>query len=60
MLSCKTLMDQIAGGSWDERLNHLYCCSGGEALEAVRARTIEAVKRYQELFSCLLYTSRCV
>ena len=51
MLSCKTLMDQIAGGSWDERLNHLYCCSGGEALEAVRARTIEAVKRYQELFS---------
>lgn len=51
MLSCKTLMDQIAGGSWDKRLNHLYCCSGGEALEAVRARTIEAVKRYQELFS---------
>lgn len=51
MLSCKTLMDQIAGGSWDERLNHLYCCSGGEALEAVRARTIEAVKRYQALFS---------
>lgn len=51
MLSCKTLMDQIAGGSWDERLNHLYCCSGGEALEAVRARAIEAVKRYQALFS---------
>ena len=51
MLSCKTLMDQIAGGSWDERLIHLYCCNGGEALEAVRARTIEAVKRYQELFS---------
>ena len=51
MLSCKTLMDQLSGGTWDERLNHLYCCNGGEKLEAVRARAIEAVKRYQELFS---------
>lgn len=36
MLSCKTLMDQLSGGTWDERLNHLYCCNGGEKLEAVR------------------------
>lgn len=51
MLSCKTLMDQLAGGDWDERLNHLYCCNGGQALDSVRARAIEAVKRYQALFS---------
>ena len=51
MLSCKTLMDQLSAGDWNERLNHLYCCSGGEALEAVRARAIEAVQRYQALFS---------
>ena len=51
MLSCKTLIDQLSGGMWDKRLNHLYCCNGGEALEAVRARAVEAVKRYQTLFS---------
>ncbi|WP_294533705.1 galactokinase family protein [uncultured Pseudoflavonifractor sp.] len=51
MLSCKTLIDQLSGGMWDKRLNHLYCCNGGEALEAVRARAVEAVKRYQALFS---------
>ena len=51
MLSCKTLIDQLSGGMWDKRLNHLYCCNGSEALEAVRARAVEAVKRYQALFS---------
>ena len=51
MLSCKTLIHQLSAGDWDERLNRLYCCDGGEALEAVRARAIEAVKRYQALFS---------
>ena len=51
MLSCKTLIDQLSGGMWDKRLNHLYCCNGSEALEAVRARAVEAVKRYQTLFS---------
>ena len=51
MLSCKTLIDQLSGGMWDKRLNHLYCCNGGEALEAARARAVEAVKRYQALFS---------
>ena len=51
MLSCKTMIDQLSGGMWDKRLNHLYCCNGSEALEAVRARAVEAVKRYQALFS---------
>ena len=51
MLSCKTLVNQLADGRWDERLNHLYCCNGSEALNTVRARAIEAVKRYQALFS---------
>ena len=51
MLSCKTLIHQLSAGDWDERLNRLYCCDGGESLEAARARAMEAVKRYQALFS---------
>lgn len=50
MITCKTLPEQLAGGAYDGRLGHVYCCAG-EELEPVRRRIAAAVAQYQKIFA---------
>lgn len=51
MTSCKNILDGLATGIYDARLERLGCCGSGPGLEAQRERIARAVHRYQELFS---------
>ncbi|MEG2376979.1 MAG: galactokinase family protein, partial [Clostridia bacterium] len=50
MSTCKELLEGLAGGKYDERLAHLYCCTE-EGILTQRARVRAAIRRYQTLFS---------
>ncbi|MEG0764692.1 MAG: galactokinase family protein [Pseudoflavonifractor sp.] len=50
MSTCRELLEGLAQGKYDERLAHLYCCTG-EGLLAQRGRVQAAIRRYEALFS---------
>lgn len=51
MTTCKTILEGLAAGTYDVRLERLCCCGTGPALEAQRKRIAGAVRRYQAAFS---------
>ncbi len=50
MIPCSTLLDTLSAGGFDDRLRHVYCCTGEAELEGARSRVRAVAEGFLRTF----------